>query len=234
MLIVFNLETFISGDTGLIFAPNIQTLCQTYCLLFSRWGDTDSFFVGHLERWHVSHFLSLCLSLFVCLSDRLHVCLTFSFHLCNPLFMSSARAQRKCQQLKQSSFVARTMKCPHMLMHFFILEQEDFSSLLPSVLWRLLSVVQMTEWLMQNKNPCISLPFISLTHPFSLPKLTAVHPHPFPFHLSASFLLFLPFCLCSHLFSIFFLPSSNNPSPYLSFTGCRYLYVLLIRRVVTF
>lgn len=39
-----------------------------------------------------------------------------------------------------------------MLMQFFILEQEDFSILIPAILWRVFFVVWMTEWRMQNKN----------------------------------------------------------------------------------
>lgn len=93
--------------------------------------------------------VSVFVCVFCCLSEWPFSYLSdFFLPICNPLFMSLSPVHRKCHwHCKKGN---KAMKCPHKLMQFFILKK-SFSIFIPTVLWRELFVVEMTEWLMQNK-----------------------------------------------------------------------------------
>lgn len=108
--------------------------------------------------------VSVFVCVFCCLSEWPFSYLSdFFLPICNPLFMSLSPVHRKCHwHCKKGN---KAMKCPHKLMQFFILKK-SFSIFIPTVLWRELFVVEMTEWLMQNKKS-LHL-FIFFMHLFTL------------------------------------------------------------------
>lgn len=87
----------------------------------------------HTQAYPVDHFLSDCAGLSLFVSGPFSYLPYFFLSFCDPLFMSAASKMSVAPQKRQTNkFVARTMKCPHMIMHFFILKQEDFSVLAPA------------------------------------------------------------------------------------------------------
>lgn len=117
-------------------------------------------------------------TLFVCLSEWPFSYLSGFFPpfvtlcLCHPhssienVSGTTKKENNLLEGKKKKTFIAKTVKCPHMLMFVFILEQEDFSILILMLVCEGFSLL--FKWQMQNKTPSLFLSLYVSHCPLSL------------------------------------------------------------------